>query len=213
VSVFKREIKAKKWLTDLRERAAKMINYKEVNQLYFRQYDTIPMVVNVTKHLVLEKVNGGLGGVIFTEECVEPYVKDLGKYEQASHYEDHFKLTNWGFFMAFDGERPVGGVTIVSKTENVNMLDGRDDLCVLWDIRVDDAYKHRGIGQTLFDLAVSWARDRGFKEMKIECQTNNVPACKFYHKQGAVLGKFDTYAYYHEPDICDEVQLIWYLEL
>ena len=49
--------------------------------------------------------------------------------------------------------------------------------------------------------------------MKIECQNNNVQACKFYHKQGAILGKIDAYAYYKDIDIRDEVQLIWYLEL
>ena len=35
------------------------------------------------------------------------------------------------------------------------MLEGRDDLAVLWDIRVSDDYKHQGIGQHLFDLAIS----------------------------------------------------------
>ena len=49
--------------------------------------------------------------------------------------------------------------------------------------------------------------------MIIECQNNNVAACKFYHKQGAVLSKIDMYAYYSEPEIRDEIQFIWYLDI
>ena len=47
--------------------------------------------------------------------------------------------------------------------------------------------------------------------MKIECQNNNVPACKFYHKQGAVLSAVDEYAYYNEPEYRHEIQFIWFL--
>ncbi len=38
----------------------------------------------------------------------------------------------------------------------------------------------------------------------------NVPACRFYAKQGCVLGAIDRYAY---PDHPDEVQLLWYKEI
>lgn len=87
--------------------------------------------------------------------------------------------------MAFDGGRPVGAATVVSRTKEIRMLAGRDDLAVLWDIRVDAGYRGQGIGQRLFDMAADWSREQGHIQMKIECQNNNVPAVKFYHKQGA----------------------------
>ena len=93
------------------------------------------------------------------------------------------------------------------------MLDGRDDMSVLWDIRVDDRYKRHGVGTKLFNMAVEWSKLNGLKQMKIECQNNNVQACRFYHKHGAVLGKIDEYAYYNDSYVEDEVQLIWYLDL
>lgn len=37
--------------------------------------------------------------------------------------------------MAFDDDVPVGAVTVVSRTDDVDMLDKRNDLCVLGDIR------------------------------------------------------------------------------
>lgn len=190
-----------------------MITFKEVNREYFKKYDEIDMLVHVKSIFQLKKINRGLAGIMLSEEKVDEYVKDLGKYECAQNYEKEFDISNWGFYMAFDSDKPIGAVTIVSRTENVNMLDGRDDLAVLWDIRVSDSYKHMGIGQNLFGLAVDWCKDKGMKQLKIECQNNNVPACNFYHKQGAILSKLDEYAYYHEKECRDEVQLIWYLNI
>ena len=115
--------------------------------------------------------------------------------------------------MAFDGEKAIAAATVAGPTQGMNMLYGREDACVLWDIRVADGYKHCGIGQALLDMAVAGARECGYCQMIIECQTNNVPACKFYHKQGAVLCKVDMHAYYMEPEVRDEVQLVWYLDI
>jgi len=115
--------------------------------------------------------------------------------------------------MAYDGERPVGAAAVASRDKTANMLDGRDDLAVLWDIRVDDAYKHQGVGQTLFDMVVKWSREQGLVQLKIECQNNNVPAVKFYHKQGAVLTAVNEYAYFNEPEYRHEAMLIWMLDL
>lgn len=114
---------------------------------------------------------------------------------------------------SFDDEKPIGAVTIVSRTDDINMLDGRDDMTVLWDIRVSDTYKHKGVGQKLFNLAVEWSKSNGFKQMKIECQNNNVPACKFYRKQGAILRMIDEYAYIDDAESRFEVRFIWYLDL
>ena len=62
-------------------------------------------------------------------------------------------------------------------------------------------------------MALAAARETGYRQMIIECQNNNVPACRFYRKQGAVRGKVDRYAYYDDPMLRNETQLIWYLDL
>lgn len=48
---------------------------------------------------------------------------------------------------------------------------------------------------------------------KIECQNNNVTACRFYRSKGAVLCKIDEYAYYDHKEYRDEAQIIWYLDV
>ena len=194
-----------------------MMNYpyeiKETDKSCFPLYDQVSMNVDVRSEYRVSMIDGGLGGLRFEEVPVTPYVKDLSAYEEAVKYEEMFDISTWRFFMAFDDEKPIGAMTIAGTTEGMNMLGGRKDACVLWDIRVADGYKHKGIGQRLLDQGIAAAREDGYKVMIIECQNNNVPACKFYRKQGAILTKVDTKAYASEPEIADEVQFVWELGL
>lgn len=190
-----------------------MIYIKEVDKSYFELYDMISMNVDVRSEYKIKRIDNGLGGLIFEETPVKPYIKDLSVYERATNYEKEFDIKNWRFYMAFDEKKPVGAMTIAGRTNGLNMLSGRNDACVLWDIRVADAYKHNGIGQKLLDIGISGAKDDGYSQMIIECQNNNIPACNFYRKQGALLSKVDMYAYYLEPDIKDEIQMVWYLNI
>ena len=192
----------------------KAIVYKQVDSTFFPQYDQVPMKFTGSSYYRIEKIDRGLGGFALVETPTEPFVKDFctGEDETVSRWE-RFGLSHWAFFMAFDGDKPIGAAAVASRSPKANMLSGRDDLAVLWDIRVDGAYQGQGVGQKLFDMAVEWSRSQGLVQMKIECQNNNVAACKFYHKQGAVLSAIDEYAYYNEPEYRHEAMFIWYLDL
>lgn len=192
-----------------------MITYRQAGSECFPVYDRVPMRLTVRSVLKIEKRERGLGGFCLTETPVEPYVRDfcLGEDESVGRWAQRFDISNWMFFMAFDGEKPVGAAAVASRTKGVNMLDGRDDLAVLWDIRVEAGYKGQGIGKALFQMAADWAREQGLIQMKIECQNDNVPAVRFYHRQGAALGRIDEYAYYGDSDFGHTAQLIWYLDL
>ena len=190
-----------------------MITVKEVDRTYFDLYDQVSMNVEVRSIYKLKRLDSGPGGFIFDEVPVKECIKDYSKYEIAKEYEKTFDISTWRFYMAFDDEKPVGAATVAGPTENIYLLSGRKDACVLWDIRVEDGYKHMGIGQKLFDLCKSFAIEDGYSQMLIETQNINVTACKFYKKQGAVLSKVDMYAYYSQPDSRDEIQFIMYLDL
>ena len=86
------------------------------------------------------------------------------------------------------------------------MLGGRDDVAVLWDIRVSPRERGRGIGSALFRAAGDWAGARGCRWLKIETQNVNVPACRFYQKMGCTPGAIGRFAYPGQPA---EVQLLW----
>lgn len=190
-----------------------MFYVKQMDKTCFEMYDMISMNVDVRSEYKIKRIDNGLGGLMFEEVQVTPYIKDLSVYERATEYEKNFDITNWHFYMAFDDDKPIGAMTIAGRTPNLNMLSGRDDVCVLWDIRVADNYKHQGVGQRLIDVGIDDAKSAGYSQMIIECQNNNVPACHFYRKQGALLSKVDMYAYYLEVDCKNEIQFVWYLDL
>ena len=173
-----------------------------------RDYENVSIAFRVETFFRLELVENGLGGVKLTEESVEkPFIKNYDLYEKPSDWARSFDLSNWGILSAFDDGRRVGGAAIAWKTPAVNMLDGRDDLACLWDIRVEQNYRAAGIGRQLFTRAMDWARARNCRQLKIETQNINVPACRFYVRQGCELGAINRFAY---PKFINEVQLTWY---
>ena len=100
----------------------------------------------------------------------------------------------------------VGGAVIAFDSAGVTMLEQRRDLAVLWDLRVRPDLRARGIGAMLFRAADTWAAGRGCAEIRVETQNTNVPACRFYARQGCSLRAIDRFAYPHRPD---EIQLLW----
>ena len=57
------------------------------------------------------------------------------------------------------------------------------------------------------------SRKQGCKQLKIETQNTNVPACRFYASCGCRLGAIDRYGYAHDPRVAHEAMLLWYLDL
>jgi ribosomal protein S18 acetylase RimI-like enzyme len=172
-------------------------------------YSTIPIAFPVRSRLAVKPVADGLGGLLLVEEPVTPpYVKDYDALpgEGPAAWSGQFDLSRWGLLGSFDGTLRVGGAAVAWKTPALEMLDGRDDLAVLWDMRVHPDYRGRGVGQRLFAAAADWARQRGCRELRVETQNNNVTACRFYARQGCELRTIRRDAY---PSLPDEVQLLW----
>jgi GNAT superfamily N-acetyltransferase len=99
---------------------------------------------------------------------------------------------------------------IAYRAPGVNMLEGRDDLAALWDIRVRPEYRSTGVGSALFRATESWIRTRGGRMLKIETQNINIRACRFYARMGCTLVAIDQRAY---RDVSHEAQLIWFKDL
>ena len=181
-------------------------------------YAEIPISFDVDSVLRVRVIDGGLGGILLVEEAVRlPYLKDYDRQasegERVTDWPTRFDSRNWGFFLAIEAERKVGGATVAFDAPGVDMLEGRKDLAVLWDIRVHPENRRQGIGSQLFRHTVEWAWKRGCRQLKIETQNVNVRACRFYASQGCVLGAIHRYGYAGHPDVTDEVMLLWYLKL
>lgn len=171
-------------------------------------YGQIPISFEVRSILDVRIVKEGLGGFRLEERAVEePWVKDYDACDGGPiRWPQRFDVSNWGFFLAFVGTERVGGCTVAYRTDKLFVLEERKDLAVLWDIRVTPERRGQGIGKRLFDAAVSWARSRSCPRLKVETQNINVPACRFYLRQGCTLGIIHRFAY---ADFPDEVELVW----
>lgn len=120
-------------------------------------------------------------------------------------------MDNWGFFIIYDGDKPVAGAITAYDTPDINMLNGRDDMTVLWDIRIHPDYRGQSLGRQLIEYIKRWAVKRDCVVLKIETQNINVNACRFYHAMGAKLDGIQRHAYPGEES--HEIMFLWYIDL
>jgi GNAT superfamily N-acetyltransferase len=177
------------------------------------RYSEVHISFLVESVFCLELKGSGLDGIELREEKVErPYIKDYdaAKGEGPTRWLKRFDMSNWGIFMAFRGERHIGGA-IAAPGAYVGDLD--TGFAQLFDIRLLPEERRHGSGSILLKYVADWAQQQGCKYLKIETQNTNVPACRFYAKQGAELGNIDKFAYAGYPESKHEVRLVWYLKL
>jgi ribosomal protein S18 acetylase RimI-like enzyme len=185
------------------------IEVKEWSAAALKQYSTIPIAFEVNE--VFDPVTDGTNGEEFTlkeRRLIQPYVKDYDAIagEHPSQWPTRFDVSYWGLLIAVRDGQWLGGVVIAWKTPGLSMLEGRTDLAVIWDIRVAHDARRHGIGSKLLHAAEEWALSKGCREIKIETQNINVPACKFYKAHGYLLTAVNSKPYERLPD---ETQLIW----
>jgi GNAT superfamily N-acetyltransferase len=194
------------------------IDINAVNKATLTEYTSIPISFEVRSKFYIELLENGLGGMVFSEKKIAiPYLRDYDTdmREHPFWWLRRFKLTNWNLIIARNDEIPIGGAAVVFNSRGVTMLDGRKELALLWDLRVRPEYRHSGIGAKLFAEVVKWSKERNCTQLKIETQDINVPACRFYAKQGCRLGEIHRYKYARDPNPsrASEVMLVWYLDL
>lgn len=185
----------------------------EIGPAGLAQYALIPSRFWISTLLQVEEVTDGWGGLKLREVPVaNPYWKDYDSYgELPTDWPALFDVSQWGFFLSVAGQKPAGAAAVAIDTPGCNMLDGRRDLAALWDIRIHPEY--RGAGIALFKHIACWSRGRGCRQMKVETQNVNVPACRFYRQMGCHLGEIRGFAYAAHPALAHEVMLNWYLDL
>ena len=173
-------------------------------------YADVSIAFEVTSVLLAQQRMDGTFDL--TERRVDqPYVKDydaVGDRPQA--WATRFDTSRWGLLLARVEGRCLGGATVAFDTAGFDMLEGRNDLAVLWDIRVAPDARGQGAGRALFEAAERWALTRGCRELTVETQNVNVPACRFYQAMGCQLRVVREHAY---PDCPGEAQFLWYKAL
>jgi GNAT superfamily N-acetyltransferase len=177
------------------------------------EHARLPIAFRVDRVLDVIPIDKGLGGLGLKERLVDPpYIKDYDEIAGNAPvcWAAQWDLSNWSVLSFLVGACRIGGVVLAFDTDGVDMLEGRKDLAVLWDLRVHPDHRRHGVGRSLFRAAEAWASARGCLQIKAETQNINVAACHFYLKQGCNLGTINRYAY---RDFPEETQIVWYKEL
>jgi ribosomal protein S18 acetylase RimI-like enzyme len=172
------------------------------------EIDSIPISFLVESVLDLRGGSPNRLGELRSRPVSTPYVKDYDKDAgPPSSWSTRFDVSRWGVVSAWVESRRVGSVVIAWDTPEADMLEGRQDLGVLWDLRVLPEFRRQGIGASMFCEAERWVATRSGKILKVETQDVNVGACRFYKQMGCHLEAIVPGAY---PELPDETQLLWY---
>jgi GNAT superfamily N-acetyltransferase len=194
------------------------VTIQEIKADQFASYDGIPTWFEVESVFRVEVVEAGLGGFrLVEEEVVEPFIRDANSQNEdhPTHWASHFDIGRRGIFLATDDQgQHVGGATVAVDAP-LYPLDRfqRQDLAVLWDLRVHPEHRKQGIGSRLFRYAVDWARSKGYGQLGMETDSSDVVACRFYAQQGCELGAIHRFGYIGVPEVAHYAMLLWYLDL
>ena len=177
------------------------------------EYASVPIAFEVASVFDVNDSVGGDSAPQLVERLIElPYVKDYDEIggNGPGEWASRFDLSQWQLFAAeVDGQR-AGCAALVMNAPGVEMLEARNDLALLWDIRVAPVFRSRGVGSALLYAVEASARAGGARELKVETQNINVAACRFYESRGFKLRNASAGVYEGLPE---EVQLLWYKSL
>lgn len=176
------------------------------------EYASVPIHFRVERIVDVDALVASAGSRVESRVASNPYLKDYDAYPDNGPlgWATRFDLSRWGFFGAYADGKRVGGAAVAMRDSTVALLEGRDDLALLFDLRVDSSVRQRGVGRALLKAVVEWSVARGARWLLVETQDVNVPACRFYSRNGFVLDAANRGAY---PDLPDETQLLWLREL
>ncbi|HIT07993.1 MAG TPA: GNAT family N-acetyltransferase [Candidatus Merdivicinus faecavium] len=93
-------------------------------------------------------------------------------------------------FLCRDGIRPAGQITLCRWWNGFACIERID---------VAEKYRRRGVGTLLIRRAREWAKEQGCRGLYAETQDTNVPAMRFYEKNGLSIRGIDTMLYYNTP--------------
>ncbi len=89
------------------------------------------------------------------------------------------KHADGGFFVAFDGKRPVGFIVVQPDCR----FQG-EQIPEIHELVVDPAYQGRGIGKLLMETALNHLKEKGFTKVALWVGEKNEDARRFYERLG-----------------------------
>lgn len=107
-------------------------------------------------------------------------------------WESYANSGEKAIFLAFHGAKCVGQIRLVQDWTRYAYIE---------NIAVRGSHRGRGISDMLMKRAEVWAREQELLGLSLEAQDDNLAACRFYLKQGMILGGVDTLKQAFNPEI------------
>lgn len=185
------------------------ISIVEDDPARLEEYATIAIGFTVAEVFDDQAVEALLrGDVPLATRLPAPRWKDYDRYtgNRPTDWPDRFDVSRWVILAAFvDGQR-VGGAGVIHADPLIDLVRECPDCALLWDLRVAPPMRAQGIGTALVRAAEGVAIRRGARAIRVETQQVNVPACRFYARNGFSLERVVPDAY---VDLPGETQLLW----
>ena len=87
------------------------------------------------------------------------------------------------FFLAFDGETPVGFAQCQLRRDYVEGTES-SPVGYLEGIFVAEGYRHQGVARELLAACEGWAKERGCTEFASDCELSNAESLCFHLRVG-----------------------------
>jgi len=125
-------------------------------------------------------------------ELEQPYVKHYDPGDEIEVSQNALKA-GWSIG-AFDG----GELLAIAIAEP----QWWNNTLWIWEFHVAESHRRRGLGRQLMDRLAEKAAPAGLRTMRVETQTTNVPAIRFYRKAGFAIEGIDISLYTNQdyPD-------------
>jgi len=134
----------------------------------------------------------------YTEERFsEPYFK---QYENDEIDVSYIDKKEKAVFLYYANNNCIGQVKLRSNWNGYALIE---------DIGVAKDWRQSGVGTALMEKAISWAKGNNLAGLMLETQDVNVSACRFYAKNGFVIGAVDKMLYSALPT-ANEIAIFWY---
>ncbi len=137
----------------------------------------------------------------YSEELFEnPY---LHSYPEDVDYSQYIDSPDRAVFLAYSGSECIGRIVLRKEWNGYAFVE---------DICVSAASRGQGVGRSLMDEAVRWAKENGLGGLALETQDSNLRACRFYSRYGFVIGAVNTMLYKNlPPPFSHQTAIFWYL--
>lgn len=133
------------------------------------------------------------------EEILFDEVKDIRFPDDQLDWIEYIDSEDKALFLAYKNDDCIGQIRIVQDWNR---------FCYIENIATKEDFRGQGIGSLLLTKAEDWAKERNLIGISLEAQDDNLGACRFYVKQGFVLGGVDTLKQSSNPQI--DATLYWY---